>query len=41
LDAIAVEVERIGEGQRYVTKLLTEHDARSPEAIRLPTKPAD
>jgi hypothetical protein len=24
-----------------VTKLLTEHDARSPEAIRLPTKPAD
>jgi hypothetical protein len=41
LDAIAVEVERIGEGQRYVTKLLTERDARSPEAIRLPTKPTD
>jgi hypothetical protein len=41
LDAIAVEVERIGEGQRYVTKLLTEHDVRSPEAIRLPTKPTD
>jgi hypothetical protein len=41
LDAIAVEVERIGEGQRYVTKLLTERDARSPEAIRLPTTPTD
>jgi hypothetical protein len=41
LDAIAVEVERIGEGQRYVTKLLTERDARSPDAIRLPTPPTD
>ena len=41
LDAIAVEVERIGEGQRYVTKLLTERDARSPDAIRLPTTPTD
>jgi hypothetical protein len=41
LDAIAVEVERIGEGQRYVTKLLTERDAPSPEAIRLPTEPTD
>ena len=28
LDAIAVEVERIGEGQRYLTKLLAERDAR-------------
>jgi hypothetical protein len=41
LDAIAVEVERIGEGQRYLTKLLTERDERSPEAIRSPTTPAD
>jgi hypothetical protein len=32
LDAIAVEVERIGEGQRFVTKLLAERG----EAIRLP-----
>lgn len=39
LDAISVEVERIGEGQRYLTKLLTERDARSPDAIRLPTTP--
>jgi hypothetical protein len=39
LDAIAVEVERIGEGQRYLTKLLTEREARSVEAVRSPTKP--
>ncbi len=39
LDAIAVEVERIGESQRYLTKLLTERDARSADAIRSPTKP--
>jgi hypothetical protein len=34
LEAIAVEVERIGEGQRYLTKILVE---RSPRAIRSPT----
>jgi hypothetical protein len=39
LDAIAVEVERIGESQRYLTKLLAERDARPPEAIRSPTQP--
>ena len=27
VDAIAVEVERMGEGQRFVTKLLAERDA--------------
>jgi hypothetical protein len=31
LDAIAVEVERIGEGQRYLTKLFAEREARLPE----------
>ena len=36
LDAIAVEVERIGENQRYLTKLLTERDTRSADAIRPP-----
>lgn len=41
MEAIAVEVERIGENQRYLTKLLTERDARSPDAIRLPTTPSD
>jgi hypothetical protein len=43
LDAIAVEVERIGEGQRYLTRLLAERDARSAEgtgAIRPPIPPA-
>lgn len=41
LDAIAVEVERIGEGQRFLTKLLTEREARLPEAIRSPTQPTE
>jgi hypothetical protein len=41
LDAIAVEVERIGEGQRFLTKLLTEHQVRVPDAIRSPTEPTD
>jgi hypothetical protein len=35
LDAIAVEVERIGEGQRYLTKLLAERDA-----MKAPKPPA-
>ena len=33
IDAIAVEVERISEGQRFVTKLLAE---RSPAPVELP-----
>lgn len=41
LETIAVEVERIGENQRYLTKLLTERDARSPEPVRLPTAPRE
>jgi len=41
LEAIAVEVERIGEGQRFLTKLLTEREVRSPDAIRSPTQPTD
>jgi hypothetical protein len=39
LEAMAVEVERIGEGQRYLTKLMTERDARSPETVRSQSKP--
>jgi hypothetical protein len=31
VDAIAVEVERIGEGQRFVTQLLADSRARVPE----------
>ena len=37
IDTIAVEVERISEGQRFVTKLLSERAAR-PE---LPAPPRD
>jgi hypothetical protein len=33
IDAMAVEVERISEGQRFVTRLLSE---RAPERVALP-----
>ena len=33
IDAMAVEVERISEGQRFVTKLLSD---RSPERVGIP-----
>ena len=42
LEAIALEVERIGEGQRYLTKLLAERDASAAAgqgAIRPPIPP--
>jgi hypothetical protein len=32
IDSIAVEVERISEGQRFTTKLLSERTAQSPGA---------
>ena len=41
LETIAIEVERIGENQRYLTKVLTERDAQSPAAIRPPIPPSD
>ncbi len=38
VDSIAVEVERISEGQRFTTKLLTERtDAPSPPAAARPS----
>ncbi|HXT16233.1 MAG TPA: hypothetical protein VN706_11425 [Gemmatimonadaceae bacterium] len=49
VDAIALEVERIGEGQRFLTKLLAERDARitprgtnspAPGSLRSPVPPA-
>jgi hypothetical protein len=47
VDAIAIEVERISEGQRYVTRLLTEGSApalsvgqRAAEPVRLPDREA-
>jgi hypothetical protein len=40
LDAVAIEVERIGEGQRYVTRLMNEHDAvsRAADSPPLPAR---
>ena len=32
VDAIALEVERISEGQRFTTKLLSEHNQMLPKA---------
>ena len=32
VDAVAIEVERIGESQRFMTKVLTEKDAPRPRA---------
>ena len=34
VDAIAIEVERLSEGQRFTTKLLAESDTRSPALPR-------
>lgn len=41
IDAIAVEVERISEGQRFTTKLLAEstNTPLPPESVRLPKSP--
>ncbi len=48
IDAVAVEVERISEGQRFVTRLLTEGPARiplasqrSPEPVGVPRRDAN
>jgi hypothetical protein len=37
IDSIAIEVERISEGQRFTTKLLSE---RSPSSDQAPGKPS-
>lgn len=39
LDAIAIEVERIGESQRFLTKLVVERSARPPEGANASTPP--
>ncbi len=38
IDAIAVEIERISEGQRFTTKLLAE---RQPDALHASSRSAD
>jgi len=39
IDAIALEVERISEGQRFTTKLLSE--TRSPDALPATSRRSD
>jgi hypothetical protein len=41
VEAIAIEVERISEGQRYVTKLLNERAQALPEGVPVPARRAD
>jgi hypothetical protein len=41
VESIAIEVERIGEGQRYVTTLLTETGHRALEAVGATGQPAN
>jgi hypothetical protein len=48
MDAIAIEVERVSEGQRFVTRLLSERTAgalgavqQAPEGVRVPLSDAD
>jgi hypothetical protein len=36
MEAIAIEVERISEGQRFVTRLLSETRDREPVQSRIP-----
>ena len=38
IDAMSIEVERIAEGQRFVTRLMTD---RSPERVALPLRADD
>jgi hypothetical protein len=40
VDAVAIEVERIGEGQRFVTRVLTGNDRAQPSSQRVATPPA-
>jgi hypothetical protein len=47
VDAIAIEIERVSEGQRFVTRLLTEGSApalsvgqKAAEPVRLPEREA-
>ena len=42
VESIAIEMERIGEGQRYVTKLLNETGRQLPQAsvpVKVPERP--
>lgn len=39
IDTIAIEIERLGEGQRFTTKLLAERAPSAAEPARLPERP--
>lgn len=41
VESIAIEIERIGEGQRFVTKLLSERPQPLPEGLRVPARRTD
>lgn len=38
VESIAIEIERISEGQRYVTKLLNERVELLPEGVPVPAR---
>ena len=40
VDAIAIEVERVSEGQRFVTKILAERPATDAQSLALGAGPA-
>ncbi|HEY2898249.1 MAG TPA: hypothetical protein VGJ12_14005 [Gemmatimonadaceae bacterium] len=39
VESIAIEVERIGEGQRFVTKLMNDRAQPMPERVAIPAQP--
>ena len=39
VESIAIEVERIGEGQRFVTKLMNDRAQPMPDRISIPATP--
>ena len=39
VESIAIEVERIGEGQRFVTKLMNDRAQPMPERVSIPAQP--
>jgi hypothetical protein len=41
VDAIAIEIERISEGQRYVTKLLNARAQPVADGVPVPARPMD
>ncbi|HEX5408765.1 MAG TPA: hypothetical protein VFW89_03240 [Gemmatimonadaceae bacterium] len=40
LEAVAIEIERLGEGQRYTTKLLAERDRLQQASVPPPSSPS-